>query len=73
MSKYYVYCLAATMMLGGVTAGWIGAKADIPLIQVQTDPETDCQYMVNRNGGITPRIDADAVHMGCRGLQGGRE
>lgn len=37
---------------------------------VEIDEETGCQYMVNRNGGITPRIGADYMHLGCNGIQG---
>lgn len=37
------------------------------------DWKTGCQYIQNPNGGITPRIDADGVHFGCKGLQGVRE
>lgn len=40
---------------------------------VSIDGDTGCQYLQNPNGGITPRIDADGVHMGCKGLQGSRE
>lgn len=58
--------LAIPLVLAGAFVGWIGAKADIPLLQVQTDSETGCQYMVNRNGGITPRIGADLIHLGCK-------
>lgn len=35
-----------------------------------TDYATGCQYLrAGFAGGITPRIDADGVHMGCKGLQ----
>ena len=40
---------------------------------VSIDGDTGCQYLQNPNGGITPRIDADGVHMGCKGLQGERK
>lgn len=39
-------------------------------VSVETDHETGCQYMVNRYGGITPRIAADYMHMGCKGYEG---
>lgn len=39
-----------------------------------TDHATGCQYLrAGWAGGITPRIDADGVHMGCKGLQGDRK
>lgn len=58
------------LALSSMTIGWLVAKADIPLISVQDDPQTGCQYMVNRNGGITPRIASDYMHMGCNGYEG---
>lgn len=40
-----------------------------PSLGVEIDEQTGCQYMVSRRGGVSPRIDADGVHMGCKGLQ----
>lgn len=68
MNRYIVYTTAMLFLLIGVFCGWIAAKADIPLLQVNTDTETGCQYMVNRNGGVTPRIGADYMQMGCKGF-----
>lgn len=70
MSKEYLFCLTMLFLLVGVGAGWIGAKASIDLVSKMTDIETGCQYMVNRNGGITPRIGTDYMHMGCKGYEG---
>lgn len=61
------------MMLVAMSIGWLFSQASLPLIRAQIDIETGCEYMVNRNGGVTPRIDADGVHMGCKGLQGERK
>lgn len=59
----------AVMLVFGMSIGWISAKVYIPLVGVQIDESTGCEYMVNRNGGITPRIAADYMHMGCKGVQ----
>lgn len=53
-----------------VSIGWLAAKASIPLVEVQIDEATGCEYMVNRNGGVTPRIGADYMHAGCKGYEG---
>lgn len=34
------------------------------------DWTTGCEYIQNPNGGITPRIDVDLMHKGCKSLQG---
>lgn len=44
-------------------------QLDRPFSAVEVDEATGCEYMVNRNGGITPRIAADYMHMGCKGVQ----
>lgn len=31
-----------------------------------TDHGTGCEYLGNPRGGITPRLDVDGRHMGCR-------
>ncbi len=33
---------------------------------LRTDHQTGCQYLSEPFGGITPRVDADGRHMGCR-------
>lgn len=33
---------------------------------LRTDYGTGCQYLAEPFGGITPRVDADGRHMGCR-------
>lgn len=70
MTREYTFCLLIIFMLAGAFAGWIGAKSTIKLVSKMTDLETGCEYMVNRNGGITPRIAADYMHMGCKGYEG---
>lgn len=42
-------------------------------IEVYQDLETGCQYLSHYKGAIAPRIDADGIHMGCKGLQGDRK
>lgn len=37
------------------------------------DWTTGCEYIQNPNGGITPRIDSDLMHKGCKSLQDGGE
>ena len=34
-------------------------------VQIFTDPETNCQYITTRDGGITPRLAANGSHFGC--------
>ena len=34
-----------------------------------TDAKTGCEFLISGSGSITPRIDADGIHMGCKGLQ----
>jgi len=34
-------------------------------VQVFTDPETKCEYLVNIQGGITPRVAANGLQYGC--------
>lgn len=71
MSRYIAYTAEMCfLLLIGLLCGWSAAKADIPLLQVNTDTETGCEYMVNRNGGVTPRIGADYMHSGCKGYEG---
>ena len=37
-------------------------------LDIDTDPETGCEYITRHNDGITPRIAADGkTHMGCKG------
>lgn len=31
-----------------------------------TDSRTGCQYLESLNGGLTPRLDRDGKHVGCR-------
>lgn len=38
-------------------------------VSVYTDKETGCQYLETSMGKITPRIAADYMHMGCKGVQ----
>lgn len=38
-------------------------------VSVYTDKETGCQYLETSMGQITPRIAADYMHMGCKGVQ----
>lgn len=33
------------------------------------DAATGCEYLSAPGGGITPRLDSDGRHMGCRGLE----
>lgn len=40
-----------------------------PLLSVEADEATGCEYLVSSAGGVTPRIDSDYMHMGCTGLQ----
>lgn len=50
---------------------WAGAVREA--VRTHTDLETGCQYILTVSGSITPRIDADGIHMGCKGLQGDRK
>lgn len=56
-------------ILAGVAAGYSLSEALSPELGVWTDEQTGCQYMANSSGGVTPRIAADYMHMGCRGIQ----
>lgn len=41
---------------------------DLPVttyLQVFIDPETKCEYLVNVQGGITPRVAANGLQYGC--------
>ena len=42
--------------------GWTGFYRSG--MRVLTDAQTGCQYL--QAGGLTPRLDADGRHMGCR-------
>lgn len=66
MNLITAYFCAGTFALGLLIGSSIESDA---YSGVETDTETGCQYMATRNGGITPRIDADGIHMGCKGLQ----
>jgi hypothetical protein len=35
-------------------------------VNVATDAATGCQYLLTRDGGITPRVDAKSKQLGCR-------
>ena len=34
-------------------------------VQIFTDPETNCQYITTKDGGITPRLAVNGTHLGC--------
>lgn len=38
-------------------------------VSIYQDTDTGCEYLVSYRGGITPRIAADYMHMGCKGVQ----
>lgn len=35
-------------------------------MDLNTDFETGCQYLSKNHGGITPRLDGNGRHMGCK-------
>lgn len=35
-------------------------------LKPRTDALTGCQYLEARGGGITPRVDVDGRHVGCK-------
>lgn len=35
-------------------------------VVIVTDKETGCDYLRAPSGGITPRLDANGKHVGCR-------
>lgn len=35
-------------------------------IAPRTDSLTGCQYLTTSSGGLTPRLDVDGKHIGCR-------
>lgn len=35
-------------------------------IKPRTDSRTGCQYLEGMGGGLTPRLDKDGRHIGCR-------
>jgi hypothetical protein len=43
--------------------GWGGGRSGM---RPMTDALTGCQYLGLSDGGITPRLDADGGHLGCR-------
>lgn len=47
---------------------WSGAVREV--VRVHSDALSGCEYLLTLSGAITPRIDADGIHMGCKGLQG---
>ena len=66
------YSLLEIAVVGGlVLAIIVGANGliDSKEPRVWTDDQTGCQFIIVRNRSITPRIDADGIHMGCKGLQ----
>lgn len=63
-----IQIVATILVFGaGVMVGQDNQKVKVGLYI--EDWKTGCQYIQNPNGGITPRIDADGVHFGCKGLQ----
>lgn len=70
------YSLLEIAVVGGlVLAIIVGIKSlvDSKEPRVWTDDQTGCQFIIVRNRSITPRVDADGIHMGCKGLQGDRK
>lgn len=79
MKPFQIFLIACSI-LGIFTALIVlGIKADKKwppnrdAAFISVDSGTGCQYLQNPNGGITPRIDTDGIHMGCKGLQGDRK
>ncbi|USD59051.1 hypothetical protein J4N45_10965 [Vibrio sp. SCSIO 43140] len=35
-------------------------------LTVRTDYKSGCQYLSYRDGGLTPRLDVNGQHMGCK-------
>ena len=46
-----------------------GSNDSLRLLGIYKDVATGCEYIVAYQAGITPRIDAEGIHMGCKGLQ----
>lgn len=67
MSIVLQFAMACLVFAAGVIVGQDNPKVKVGLYI--EDWKTGCQYIQNPNGGITPRVDADGVHFGCKGLQ----
>lgn len=39
-------------------------------VRIYTDASTGCEYISIGSGSLTPRIDSDYMHKGCRGVEG---
>ncbi len=72
------------VLLAGVVAIASGILSESPLARDDTDPGewgkrseiaartdslTGCQYLTTKAGGLTPRLDAEGRHIGCRGAK----
>ena len=44
-----------------------GARSNLA---IRTDSQTGCQYLAASSGGLTPRLDANGRHIGCKGVKG---
>lgn len=63
-----VLCLVVAQFLfrhDDTDASWFDHSGLKPL----TDARTGCQYLKGSSGGLTPRIDGNGNHMGCRPVE----
>lgn len=68
MKLFFYVATIVIIFLSGVSIGLQLSERTKVGLYIE-DWKTGCQYIQNPNGGITPRIDADGVHFGCKGLQ----
>lgn len=60
------------VIISAAIANSLGAAVLISLFMtgsVYIDKETGCEYLVGGLNQLTPRIAADYMHMGCKGVQ----
>lgn len=71
----YVFVLVALVLLCAFivdrddTDPPTGARSQLDL---HIDNKTGCHYLSARNGGLTPRLDADGKHICTKGKEGGQ-
>ena len=63
-----ILIIVAILAAFAVVISKLPADSD-PLLSVEVDEATGCEYLVSSAGGVTPRMDSDYMHMGCTGLQ----
>lgn len=61
-----ILCMGAGVILRSLSDNIRSGARSPSRMEFLADPETGCEYLGYKNGGIIPRLDVDGRHKGCR-------